>query len=115
MIRSRTAVASAALESEADGVDITRQVLREVRTHWITTRSALDAVKVDVDVKDGGELDRIPVREFLSRSLALEECEPVESLHAAIAAYRVATAISDPRHSSSPPTPSRSARAPRRA
>ena len=92
----RTAVAFAALEREAEGVDITSQVLREVRTHWIMTRSALDVVTVDVDAPDGGERDRIPVREFLSRVRAQEEREPMESLHAAIAVYRVATAISYP-------------------
>lgn len=92
----RTAVAFAALEREAEGVDITSQVLREVRTHWIMTRSALDVVTVDVGSEDGGERDRIPVREFLSRVRAQEEREPLESLHAAISVYRVATAISYP-------------------
>jgi uncharacterized protein (DUF2267 family) len=92
----RTAVAFAALEREVEGVDITSQVLREVRTHWIMARSALDVVTVDVDAPDGGERDRIPVREFLSRVRAQEEREPMESLHAAIAVYRVATAISYP-------------------
>ena len=43
----RTAVASAALEREGEGVDITSQMLREVRTHWIMTTSALDVVTVD--------------------------------------------------------------------
>lgn len=92
----RTAVAFAALEREAEGVDITSQVLREVRTHWIMTRSALDVVTVDLDARDGSERDRIPVREFLSRVRAKEEREPMESLHAAISVYRVATAISYP-------------------
>lgn len=92
----RTAVVFAALEREAEGVDITSQVLREVRTHWIMTRSALDVVTVDVGSEDGGERDRIPVREFLSRVRAQEEREPLESLHAAISVYRVATAISYP-------------------
>lgn len=92
----RTAVAFAALEREAAGVDITSQVLREVRTHWIMTRSALDVVTVDVDAPDGGERNRIPVREYLSRVRAQEGREAMESLHAAIAVYRVATAISYP-------------------
>jgi uncharacterized protein (DUF2267 family) len=91
----RTAVVFAALEREAEGVDITSQVLREVRTHWIMTRSALDVVTVDVD-SDDDKLDRIPVRDFLSRVRAHEEREPTESLHAAISVYRVATAISYP-------------------
>jgi hypothetical protein len=92
----RTAVAFAALERKVEGVDITSQVLREVRTHWIMTRSALDVATVDVDAPDGGERDRIPVGEFLSRVRVQEEREPMESLHAAIAVYRVATAISYP-------------------
>lgn len=78
------------------------------------TRSALDVVTVDVGSEDGGQRDRIPVREFLTRVRAQEECEPLESLHAAISVYRVATAISI-RRSSSSPTPCRSVRAPRRA
>lgn len=92
----RTAVVFAALEREAQGVDITSQVLREVRTHWIMTRSALDVVTVDVATEDGDKPDRIPVRDFLSRVRAHEEREPIESLYAAIAVYRVATAISYP-------------------
>ena len=44
----RTAVVFAALEREGEGVDITSQMLREVRTHWIMTRSALEVVTVDV-------------------------------------------------------------------
>ncbi|MGN6221864.1 MAG: hypothetical protein ACTHNQ_20385 [Microbacterium sp.] len=92
----RTAVVFAALEREAEGVDITSQVLREVRTHWIMTMSALDAVTVDVGTEDGDKVDRIPVRDYLSRVLAQKEREPVESLHAAISVYRVATAISFP-------------------
>lgn len=92
----RTAVVFAALERETEGVDITSQVLREVRTHWIMTKSALDVVTVDVGTEDGDKLDRIPVREFLSHVRAREEREPMESLHAAIAVYRVAMAISYP-------------------
>ncbi|WP_222855788.1 hypothetical protein [Microbacterium jejuense] len=92
----RTAVVFAALKREAEGVDITSQVLREVRTHWIMTRSALDVVTVDIGARDGEELERIPVREFLTRVRAQGEREPVESLHAAISVYRVATAISYP-------------------
>lgn len=92
----RTAVVFSALEREEEGVDITSQVLREVRTYWIMTRSALDVVTVDVASDDGGEQDRILVRDFLSRVRAHEEREPMESLHAAISVYRVATAISYP-------------------
>lgn len=92
----RTAVVFAALEREAEGVDITSQVLREVRTHWIMTRSALDVVTVDVGTGNGDKLDRVPVRDFLSRVRAREEREPLESLYAAISVYRVATAISYP-------------------
>ncbi len=92
----RTAVVLAALEREAEGIDITSQVLREVRTHWIMTRSALDVVTVDVATEDGDKRDRIPVHDFLTRVRAHEQREPLESLHAAIAVYRVATAISYP-------------------
>ncbi|MGX5770577.1 hypothetical protein ACWKWN_07485 [Microbacterium trichothecenolyticum] len=95
-VLGRTAVVFAALEREAEGVDITSQVLREVRTHWIMTRSALDVVTVDVRTEDDGKLDRIPVRDFLSRVRAHEERQPLESLYAAISVYRVATAISYP-------------------
>lgn len=92
----RTAVVFAALEREAEGVDITSQVLREVRTHWIMTRSALDVVAVDVGTENGDKRDGIPVRDFLSRVRVHEQREPLESLHAAISVYRVATAISFP-------------------
>lgn len=92
----RTVVVFAALEREAEGVDLTSQVLREVRTHWIMTRSALDVVTVDVGTEDADQVNRIPVREFLSRVRAREEREPMESLRAAISVYRVATAISYP-------------------
>lgn len=90
----RTAVIFAALERGVEGVDISSQVLREVWTHWIMTRSALDVVTVDVDAQDGSARDRIPLREFLSRARAQGEREPMESLHVAISVYRVATAIS---------------------
>lgn len=92
----RTAVVFAALEREAEGVDITSQVLREVRTHWIMTRSALDVVTVDVGTEDGANTNRIPVRDFLTRLRADEKREPLESLYAAISVYRVATALSYP-------------------
>ncbi|WP_458042308.1 MULTISPECIES: hypothetical protein [Bacteria] len=92
----RTAVASAALEREGEGVDITSQMLREVRTHWIMTTSAFQVVTVGVDGMDDGDGDRIRAWEFLSRVQAYEEREPTESLHAAIAVYRVATALSYP-------------------
>jgi hypothetical protein len=92
----RTAVVFAALEREAEGIDITSQVLREVRTHWIMTRSALDVVSVDVDTEEDGERAGMPVREYLSRVRAQKDREPMESIHAAIAVYRVATAISYP-------------------
>lgn len=60
------------------------------------TRCALDVVTVDVGADDGGGRDRIPVREFLSRVRAHDERQPLGSLYAAIAVYRVATAISYP-------------------
>lgn len=92
----RTAVVFAALERDGEGVDITSQVLREVRTHWIMTRSALDVVTVDIGTVDGHKHTRIPVQEFLSRVREREEREPLESLYAAISVYRVATALSYP-------------------
>jgi hypothetical protein len=92
----RTAVVFAGLEREGVGVDITSQVLREVRTHWIMTRSALEVVTVDVRGNAEGEFDRVPVQEFLSRVMAEEGREQLEQLYAAIAVYRVATAISYP-------------------
>ena len=87
----RSAVAFAALEREGGGVDITSQVLREVRTHWIMTNSALDVVTVDV-----GEGQPIGAREFLARQLAREGREQRDSILDAIAIYRVATALSYP-------------------
>ncbi|GEM_PF-892720 len=92
----RTAVAFAALERDGEGVDITSQALREVRTHWIMTRSALDVVTVDVETIEGGESERIPVREFLGRELAKLERDASDALDDAIAVYRVATALSYP-------------------
>jgi hypothetical protein len=92
----RTAVTFAALQREAEGVDITGQILREVRTHWILTKSALGVVTVDIDADDVGELNRIPVTRFLARLQADPEREVLETLDAAIAVYRVATAISYP-------------------
>src|SRR6478735_4831557 len=80
----RTAVAFAALEREGEGVDLTSQVLREVRTHWIMSTSALDVVTVDVGAESGDGRYRLPVREFLSRVRALQEREQLESLYAAI-------------------------------
>jgi hypothetical protein len=91
----RTAVVFAALERDGEGVDITSQVLREVRTHWIMTRSALDVVTVDVESVDGAA-ERIPVQEFLGRELAREEREPEDVLYDATTVYRVATALSYP-------------------
>ncbi|HYI50021.1 MAG TPA: hypothetical protein VEX42_00465 [Microbacterium sp.] len=87
----RSAVAFAALERERGGVDITSQVLREVRTHWIMTNSALDVVTVDV-----GESQPIGARVFLARQLAREGREQRDSIIDAIAIYRVATALSYP-------------------
>jgi hypothetical protein len=92
----RTAVVFAALEREREGVDITSQVLREVRTHWIMTTSALDVVTVDVGGEDADDGNRISVREFLSRIRAAEKRDPSEALLVSIAVYRVATAISYP-------------------
>ena len=88
----RSAVAFAALEREGGGVDITSQVLREVRTHWIMTNSALDVVTVDV-----GESQPIGgTRVFLGRQLARVEREQTDSILDAVAIYRVATALSYP-------------------
>ena len=92
----RTAVAFAALERDGQGVDITSQALREVRTHWIMTRSALDVVTVDVETTEGGDSERIPAREFLGRELANQERDASDALSDAIAVYRVATALSYP-------------------
>lgn len=90
----RTAVVVAALEREGEGVDITSQMLREVRTHWIMTRSALDVVTVDLAAGSDGEPRRLPVQDFLGRLQEIERRDPSESLEDAIAVYRVATAIS---------------------
>ncbi|WP_345802960.1 hypothetical protein AAIB33_07730 [Microbacterium sp. AZCO] len=87
----RTAVAYAGLERAGGGVDITSQVLREVRTHWVMTRSALDVVTVDV-----GEGRTLGAREFLGRQLERQDRDAVESTHDAVAVYRVATALSYP-------------------
>jgi hypothetical protein len=92
----RTAVAFAALERDGEGVDITSQTLREVRTHWIMSTSALDVVTIDVDTMSGGEEERIPAREFLGRELANDQRDASDALHDAIAVYRVATALSYP-------------------
>jgi hypothetical protein len=81
----RAAVVFAALDREGEGVDTSR-MLREVRTHWIMTRPALDVVTVHVRRDVAGNCGRIPVREFLSRVQAKEESEPVESLCAPTAA-----------------------------
>lgn len=64
-----------------------RELLREVLTQWIMTRSALDVVTVGVRGKYVSERDRIPVRELLSRVQAEEGREPLESLYAAIAQF----------------------------
>lgn len=92
----RTAVAFAALERDGEGVDITSQALREVRTHWIMTKSALDVVTVDVQTIEGGKGKRIPAREFLGRKRANQERDASDALHDAIAVYRVAAALSYP-------------------
>lgn len=92
----RTAVAFAALERDGEGVDITSQALREVRTHWIMTRSALDVVTVDVETIEGGKSERLPAREFLGRELAKRERDASGALYDAISVYRVATALSYP-------------------
>ncbi|WP_345803363.1 hypothetical protein AAIB33_09855 [Microbacterium sp. AZCO] len=91
----RSAVAFAALERQGGGIDITSQVLREVRTHWIMTTSALDVVTVDVETLDG-TVERVPVREYLGREREREDREPSESLYDAVTVYRVATALSYP-------------------
>lgn len=92
----RSAVAFAALERDAEGVDITSQVLREVRTHWIMAKSALEVVTVDVDGTEEGARDRIPAGEFLSRVQAQEDRDRSDSLGDAVGVYRVATALSYP-------------------
>ncbi|MEU1972840.1 hypothetical protein ABZ477_14380 [Microbacterium sp. NPDC019599] len=91
----RSVVALAALEREGGGVDITSQVLREVRTHWIMTKSAFAVVTVDVESADGYS-ERIPVGEFLAREQTREDREPSDILYDAVAVYRVATALSYP-------------------
>ncbi|MDL9981203.1 hypothetical protein [Microbacterium candidum] len=91
----RSAVALAALERDGGGVDITSQVLREVRTHWIMTMSAFDVVTVN-DVTDDGEIRPIPVREFLGRERERGERDSSELLHQGVTVYRIATALSFP-------------------
>ncbi|GAA1994542.1 hypothetical protein [Microbacterium pumilum] len=91
----RTAVALASLEREGGGVDITSQVLREVRTHWIMTKSAFDVVTVDVIMSDGG-VRPIPVREFLRLERERADRDSSDSLEDAVAVYRIATALSYP-------------------
>jgi hypothetical protein len=66
-VPARTRDGCLAIEREGEGVDITSQMLREVRTHWIMTRSALEVVTVGVSGEVAGDRDRIPVRDFLSR------------------------------------------------
>ncbi|WP_404433891.1 hypothetical protein LG299_05125 [Microbacterium lacus] len=92
----RTAVVFAGVERDGEGVDITSQMLREVRTHWIMSKSAIEVVTVDVPGASGADRDRVSVREFLRRVIAEGEREPLENLYAATAVYRVATAISYP-------------------
>ncbi|WP_246160033.1 hypothetical protein [Microbacterium rhizomatis] len=92
----RSAVAFAALERDGEGVDITGQVLREVRTHWIMAMSALEVVTVDVVAAEDGDHDRISAGEFLSRMQAQEDRDRQDSLADAVGVYRVATALSYP-------------------
>lgn len=87
----RTAVAFAALERDGEGVDITSQALREVRTHWIMTKSALDVVTIDA-----GEGRSLGAQEFLSQQLGRSGRDHAESMQDAVAIYRVATALSYP-------------------
>lgn len=88
----RPAVALAALERTEAGVDITSQILREVRTHWITARSAFDVVTVDVE--DGRS---VGAQEFLALMQDRDRRTTADDIvRDAVAIYRVATALSFP-------------------
>ncbi len=87
----RSAVAFAGVERTEGGIDITSQILREVRTHWIMARSALDVVTVEVE-----EGRTIGAREFLGDLLAREDRMTTDAVDDAVAVYRVATALSFP-------------------
>lgn len=87
----RSAVAFAGLERTQGGIDITSQILREVRTHWIMARSALDVVAVEVE-----EGRTVGAREFLGDLLARKDRMTTDAVDDAVAIYRVATALSFP-------------------
>jgi len=91
-VLGRPAVALAALERIETGVDITSQILREVRTHWITARSAFDVVTVDIE--DGRT---VGAQEFLALMQDRDRRASVDDVVVdAVAIYRVATALSFP-------------------
>jgi len=91
-VLGRPAVALAALERTEAGVEITSQILREVRTHWITARSAFDVVAVDAE--DGRT---VGAQEFLALMQDRDRRASVDDVVVdAVAIYRVATALSFP-------------------
>ncbi|GAA1661894.1 hypothetical protein [Microbacterium lacus] len=87
---SRTAVVSLGVERESEGLEISSRILREVRAHSIMSASALEVVTIDVGEDPTHE--RMHVHEFLARMQA----EQVDTMLAATAIYRVATAASYP-------------------
>jgi len=87
----RSAVAFAALERAEGGIDITSQILREVRTHWIVARSALEVVTVEVE-----EGRTIGASEFLGEQRSRDDRSTTDAVDDAAAVYRVATALSFP-------------------
>ncbi|MCT9821132.1 hypothetical protein N3K63_12670 [Microbacterium sp. W1N] len=87
----RTAIAFAGVERAEGGIDITSQILREVRTHWILASSALDVVTVDE-----GAGRTTGAREFLGEQLARKERTTEDAVDDAVAVYRVASALSFP-------------------
>lgn len=87
----RSAVAFASLERTERGIDITSQILREVRTHWIAARSAFEVVTVEVE-----EGRSVGASEFLALQQARVDRSTSEAVDDAVAVYRVATALSFP-------------------
>ncbi|MEU2203112.1 hypothetical protein AB0P19_04120 [Microbacterium oleivorans] len=87
----RSAVVFVSLERGSGGIDITSQNLREIRTHWILTRSAMEVVTVDE-----GTDTPIPVHQFLAHQRGRTGRTPEAALIDAVAIYRVAGAISFP-------------------
>lgn len=90
-VLGRPAVAFAAVERVEPGVDITSQMLREVRTHWILARSALDVVTVESE--DG---KTVGAQEFLGEQLERDDRTTADAVEDAVAVYRVGTALSFP-------------------